>query len=778
MTQMIHEKKSHIFFNRTFFSKNDITAGIETEFQTAVKGTKDTVDLPIRIRNSTFYKNLLTRTNNGEYSQDKLKKVNEFLNNNNTDIWENSYVTIKDRYLSNFTRSVIHYDFLSDKRDPTKGLRSDIKNFYVLKDGEMAYRFPVSYLLKLALADFIGEANSLSELTLKTAKKLMEHFSNDNTSPEVISFYISNDSKSTIGDALGRENVKKFLFTQLLTIYSNKKFDLLSSGQHVTVYHSPLTPVRQQILNELIPDSFYRELFISPCLSGWDKGEEKKRYMELCHLSLSRSNLNTIEKLKDAGIIKNNLIILPNTSNTCLTNNGIHISIGSKSLTKKIKNCPNKFNLYAEKYYSDLVIKIVEHFLPLMTVNYSASPYRIPYRNLHPEKILGFLPHELDFTHLRMLYRRWMKKVSNKRFGHRFTPVGPLWIDTLTEKLLHLKGDYVYDYRVIDYFMSIMSTETVGALDGKIENQSKLKKELHEMGVFDEKLSFYSLYKGRFTSVNGFSGYEGRFYSCFYDLYGDTMHATNLQTFFTALAYKYINSGFIKHTSIPDQPHYESERRQVFFAAALGIPTVYIKTNSKNSFIKYILGHCKKVRVSRRYPSYYRVEVEDYNKALLEVLEKDGADLIENLEIEETIKDLSNRIEDKEISTAYKITSGILKNFNRKNPLSIESNDFNMAAEDFYRNELRLKHLREGMNALKNDILQKIRANINYPLLVKKHDIFENIEEFLEVAEKKLIDETIDQDELTRLITICIADIAIEETENTEISSPHIAQNA
>jgi hypothetical protein len=778
MNQIRNEKKSHIFFNRTFFSKNDITAGIETEFQTAVKGAKDTVDLPIRIRNSTFYKNLLTRTNNGEYSQDKLKKVNEFLNSNKTDIWENSYVTIKEKYLSNFTKSVIHYDFLSSKHDPSQGLRSDIKNFYVLRDGEMAYRFPVSYLLKLALADFIGEANYLSELTLKTAKKLMEHFSNDNTSPEVISFYIANNSKSTIGDALGKENVKRFLFTQLLTIYSNKKFNLLSSGQHVIVYHSPLTPVRQQILNELIPDSFYRELFISPCLSGWDKGEEKKRYMELCHLSLSRSNLNTIEKLKDAGIIKNNLITLPNTSNTCLTNNGIHISIGSKSLTNKIKNCPNKFNLYAEKYYSDLVIKIVEHFLPLLTVNYSASPYRIPYHNLHPEKILGFLPHELDFTHLRMLYRRWMKKVSNKRFGHRFTPVGPLWIDTLMERLLHLKGDYVYDYRVIDYFMSIMSTETVGALDGKIENQSKLKKELHEMGVFDEKLSFYSLYKGRFTSVNGFSGYEGRFYSCFYNLYEDTMHATNLQTFFTALAYKYINSGFVKHVTIPDQPYYESERRQVFFAAALGIPTVYIKTNSKNSFIKYILSHCKKVRVSRRYPSYYRVEVDDYNKALLEVLKKDGRDLIENLEIENTIKDLSQKIEDKKSSTAYKITSDILKNFNRKNPLDIESNDFNMAAEDFYRNKLRIKHLKEGMGALKNDIVQKIRSNINYPLLVKSHTIFEKIEDFLEDTEKKLIDETINQDELMRLITICVADIAIEQIENVEMDSQHIAQNA
>ena len=65
---------------------------------------------------------------------------------------------------------------------------------------------------------------------------------------------------------------------------------------------------------------------MSPCLSGWDRGEKKHRYMDLCHRTLSCSQLNTISKLKDAGIITNNLVILPNTSNTCLANNGTHVS--------------------------------------------------------------------------------------------------------------------------------------------------------------------------------------------------------------------------------------------------------------------------------------------------------------------------------------------------------------------------------------------------------------------------------------------------------------------
>ncbi len=60
----------------------------------------------------------------------------------------------------------------------------------------------------------------------------------------------------------------------------------------------------------------------------------------------------------------------------------------------------------------DLVVKIVEHFLPLFVGTYSAAPYRLDFVDLHPEKALGFLPHELDYTHLRMLWRRWQKKAN------------------------------------------------------------------------------------------------------------------------------------------------------------------------------------------------------------------------------------------------------------------------------------------------------------------------------------------------------------------------------
>ncbi len=103
------------------------------------------------------------------------------------------------------------------------------------------------------------------------------------------------------------------------------------------VYHGPHPPVRQAELSSCISDSFYRELFMSPCLSGWDDGEAKAEYMHLCHQVLSRSQLNSVAKLREAGLIANNLIVLPSPSNVSLANNGIHVSMGSRSLTRALQ---------------------------------------------------------------------------------------------------------------------------------------------------------------------------------------------------------------------------------------------------------------------------------------------------------------------------------------------------------------------------------------------------------------------------------------------------------
>lgn len=240
--------------------------------------------------------------------------------------------------------------------------------------------------------------------------RFLKHFLSDNTSPETFSFYPAPCGRTGIGEAAAREAAQRFLLCQVLISWANTKFELNAHGQHALVYFAPNAAARQKKLNTLVSDSFYRKLFMSPCLSGWDRGEEKHAYMGLCHRVLSRSQLNTLGKLKEAGIITRNLITLPNTSNTCLANNGTHVSLGSTRLTRLHKAPDSGFGAAEEKYLGDLSIKIIEHFLPLFVGTYSAAPFRMDFQDFHPEQALGFLPHELDFTHLRMIWRRWKKK--------------------------------------------------------------------------------------------------------------------------------------------------------------------------------------------------------------------------------------------------------------------------------------------------------------------------------------------------------------------------------
>jgi hypothetical protein len=55
----------------------------------------------------------------------------------------------------------------------------------------------------------------------------------------------------------------------------------------------------------------------------------------------------------------------------------------------------------------------------------------------------GFLPHELDYTHLRMVWRRWKK--ANLKI------LSPPWIDRTLSRVFQFRGDFVLDFRLIDY---------------------------------------------------------------------------------------------------------------------------------------------------------------------------------------------------------------------------------------------------------------------------------------------------------------------------------------
>ncbi len=753
------------------FSSNDVTAGSETELQAAVCGRRERVDLPLVIERSNYFANVVKRAAAGDTSNRAVTDLERYLEENIDGVWENSWVRFPKRKLSAFAAQIFDSDILLDKKNPDSPLRADASKFTLRQGDDDFLRVPISYLIKLALADVIGSQKDLPELIRYTGIRLMDHFLNDNTSPETFSFHIVRlRSEAGFGRGIAKETSKRYLLTQLLIMYANEAFSLQETGQRAILYFSPHPPVRQKKLNECISDSFYRELFMSPCLSGWDNGQDKHAYMCLCHQVLSRSQLNAVAKLKDAGIIVRNLAVLPNTSNISLANNGTHISLGSLKLTERLANEYSGFTVAHEKFLGDLVIKIVEHFLPLFVGTYSAAPYRLGFSDFHPEKVLGFLPHELDFTHLRMIWRRWKKKADLKMFGRPVTPFGVDSLDRALSLAFRTKGDFIPDFRLIDYLVTVLSTDRSPALDGRLGNAERLKKDLTDLGVFDEKMSLYLLYRSREFLRLGFSGFEGRYYSLFESLGDDMANAANLQTLITALAFKLVLKGTVTHSHIPDNPFSESERRQIFFGSAIGLPTFFILSNTQNLFMKRLIERTRGVRYSRRYPGYLRVYNRQYLLTLLDLIKNEAADLIEILGLQSTIEDLTKRIEcPEEYSVANRLTRDIIQELGVKSVMSVDAEKFNFASEQYYRTVIRKRHITEGLNFLKEDLRSLgARLSIDYDGCgdAVRYSI-QNFEasEFLEAVRDDVIEEKTPLETLRRLIDLTLVSIHLDTSE-------------
>ena len=61
------------------YAGDDVTCGIENEFQTAVSGKSTDVDLPKYINESNYLKNLLKRTARGDLSIKSFSALREYL---------------------------------------------------------------------------------------------------------------------------------------------------------------------------------------------------------------------------------------------------------------------------------------------------------------------------------------------------------------------------------------------------------------------------------------------------------------------------------------------------------------------------------------------------------------------------------------------------------------------------------------------------------------------------------------------------------------------------
>jgi hypothetical protein len=751
------------------FGPGDVTAGSEDELQAVVIGGADTCDLPISIRNSRFFRNIARRSASGEAPHKTLNDLQLFLDDSR-DVWENSWVRLPSRKLSAHALATFHADIASDAQGESARRRADSGKFIFANQGEDWLRIPVSYVLKLALADLVGTQPYRPEVLHDQADRLLRHFSNDNTSPEVTSFHIvSTGEAQLIGRQVARESARCFLFASLLMSHANHQFGLLGNGQRAMIYHAPHPPVRQTDLSSCISDSFYRELFMSPCLSGWDDGEAKSDYMHLCHQVLSRSQLNAVAKLREAGIIANDLIVLPGLSNVSLANNGLHVSMGSETLTRKLREQNGSFAPEDEKCGGDLAIKIFEHFLPLFVGTYSAAPYRIDFAQFHPERLLAFLPHELDFTHLRLMWREWKEKANLRVFGKAVTPYGPGRLDSFVARLFRLRGDFVPDYRLLSYPVAWLSTDHSSALDGRAGNIAQLSLELDELGVLDRRLSFYMPLRLRDFGQMGFSGFEARYYSLFPSYHRDMAPAIDLQQLLLAVCVQLALTGTVPAANIPDDPTSESERRQPFFFAAAGLPAFYVHKKSRNQFLLGVLTHCKNIRSSRRHSGYLRVPISDYREALVSWMCSEVKDLLDSFAAERLIGELRERLSSQDLQASECATKGILGQSRYAKPLQHMAREFNLQAENYYRNELRRAQLREAFQDLTEDVDSLRDTEKEACHLIRHGARLQEPARFLRTIQQRLPYDDLSPPEITSLLDLLLVLITRDAQGSREL---------
>jgi hypothetical protein len=645
------------------FYPQDITAGTENELATVVIGKRDVADLPQAIARLPFF----------EAGGRAAAELEKWLADNAGKSWEHSWLRIPHAALSTAARVTLSCDLAG---------RRDREDFQVDQD---SVRVPASYVLKLALADMLG-ARDLPGRVLLAGQRALGCFLNDNTAPEIISTHIvSGQHGEAPGKAVARENAQRFLLIQLLVAYANEKFGLRACGQELSIYAAPNPPARLKGLSRLLPADAYRDLLMNPCLSGFQDGASKRTYMHVCHETLSHSRMHAGARLMEAGIMKPH-VVERMVCDTSLLNNGTHLSLGSLRLGEYLRARPQQSAVAEEKYLGDLATKIVEHFLPLFVGLYSAAPARLAPADLRPERALGFLPHELGSTHLRLTWQSWKRKAG---------------------LLAALNGDMVPDQRLLDYFAALPSTTSAAAHDGRLGNNERLKAELEARGLFSRNMTFYTLYRLREFSKMGFTGFEGRHYSLFASLHGDLAPATDLQALITAYAYRCMARGEVLHAHIPDDPDTESERRQMFFAAAIGLPVFYVKRMTRNQFLRRVLAQTRRTRPSKRHTGYFKVYMDDYRNALQRMLAEDGA-LAETGSA--TLADLGARLAaPAERGVAGRLTSAVLADLGAKNPMDVDAATFNQAAEQHYRGRLREQYLEEGLDSAGQSLGQLAR---------------------------------------------------------------------
>lgn len=162
------------------FLDADVTVGLENEFQVAVIGRPTEVDLVQTILGSRYYRNLTRRTGRGDLDASTLNELDALLDEPREGAWENSWGRFPRRHLGERAAALLAIDLLADKSRPEGPQRGDLDRFFFVQGGEEWLRIPVSYLLKLALAEAVDQGQGAATILDQAADHIMAHLICDN----------------------------------------------------------------------------------------------------------------------------------------------------------------------------------------------------------------------------------------------------------------------------------------------------------------------------------------------------------------------------------------------------------------------------------------------------------------------------------------------------------------------------------------------------------------------------------------------------------------------
>jgi hypothetical protein len=244
--------------------------------------------------------------------------------------------------------------------------------------------------------------------------------------------------------------------------------------------------------------------------------------------------------------------------------------------------------------------------------------------------------------------------------------------------------------------------------------------------------------------------------------------AVDLQQLLLALSFQLAISGAITAADIPDDPTSESERRQPFFFAAARLPAFYVHKKSSNEFLRTLLTHCRNIRPSHRHPGYLRVPISDYCEALV-LWMCEEKEVLESFAAEPLIAEIRDRLASPDLRATERLTKGILGESRSTKPLRHTAREFNLQAENYYRNELRREQLHEAFQDLTEDVasLQCAEGDVHH--LIRHGVRLQDPVRFLRAIEQRLPEDDLSLQEITSALNLLLVLITRDEQRSREL---------